>query len=69
MNLLNIIFEIQEKLLGTNWVESRKKAFSNIIEMQNLQNSKTQNQVRKGSLIEATLILCKSSLSVIGFFA
>ncbi|WP_134355856.1 hypothetical protein [Flavobacterium psychrophilum] len=47
MNLINKIFEIQEKLLGTNWVESRKKAFSNITEMQNSQNLKTQNQVRK----------------------
>ncbi len=47
MELLNKIFNIQEKLLGNKWVESRRKAFSAIVEMQNLQNSKSLNQVRK----------------------
>ena len=56
MKLINKIFEIQEKLLGTKWVESRKKAYSTIVEMQNLQNSKTLNQNRQEAFEQAARI-------------
>lgn len=56
MKLINKIFEIQEKLLGTKWIESRKKAYSTIVEMRNLQNSKTLNQNRLEAFEQAAKI-------------
>ena len=56
MKLINKIFEIQEKLLEIKWVESRKKAYSTIFEMRNLQNSKTLNQNRQEAFEQAARI-------------
>jgi hypothetical protein len=56
MRLLDKIFDIQEKLLGGKWAESRKKAFSNIVEMQNSQNSKTLKQVRQDAFEQVARI-------------
>lgn len=40
------IFKIQEKLIGIDWVESRKKALKVIDEMKQRQNSLSNEQVR-----------------------
>ena len=40
--LLQKIFKNHEKLIGKEWTESRKKAFSSIIEMKTRQESMTK---------------------------
>ena len=54
--LLQKIFENQEKLIGIEWVESRKKAFSSVIEMKNRQKSLTKNQAQKEAFEQAKKI-------------
>lgn len=54
--LLQKIFENQEKLIGIEWAESRKKAFSSVIEMKNRQKSLTQDQVKKEAFEQAKKI-------------
>ena len=56
MKTISKIFKIQEKLLGTNWLESRKKACSTIVEMQNRQNSITIEQARLEAFEQAARI-------------
>lgn len=40
------IFKIQERLIGLAWVESRKKAFKAVNEMEQRQNSLSIEQAR-----------------------
>lgn len=49
-------FENHEKLIGIEWAESRKKAFSSVIEMKNRQKSLTKEQARKEAFEQARKI-------------
>ena len=54
--LLQKIFENQESLIGIEWTESRKKAFSSVAEMENRQKSLTKEQARKEAFEQARKI-------------
>lgn len=54
--LLQKIFKNQEKLIGKEWTESRKKAFSSIIEMKTRQESMTKEEARKEAFEQAKKI-------------
>lgn len=54
--LLQKIFRNQEKLIGKEWTESRKKAFALTIEMKTRQESLTNEEARNEALKQAEKI-------------
>ena len=54
--LLQKIFESQEKLIGIEWAESRRKVLSSLIEMKNRQKSLTKEQAQQEAFEQAAKI-------------